>query len=93
MDGRVGLEKVSIPAKWSYMNKGPESKGRLMLSRNYRKATVAKVDGPRDQVVWNKAVKDRKAIIKIFVFGLRAMRSLILQLFTMLLGRILMNVN
>lgn len=72
------------------MNKGPESKGRLMLSRNYRKATVAKVDGPRDQVVWNKAVKDRKAIIKIFVFGLRAMRShlrvlsRIFQLFTML---------
>lgn len=61
----------------------------MMLYRKCEEANVAEVGGLREQGVWNKAEKERKAIAKTLVFILRAMRShlrvlsRIIQLFTM----------
>ena len=46
-----------------------------MLYRNCKKSDVAEVGGLRELVAWDKAEKEKKAIVKTFVFILKVVRS------------------
>lgn len=70
----MGSGKASIPAKRNCMNKGPQSTGSWALYRNCKKSDAAEVDGLRELVAWDKA-EEKKAIVKTFVFILKAVRS------------------
>ena len=45
------------------MNKGPQSTGSWVLYKNCKKSDMAEVDGLRELVAWDKAEKEKKAIV------------------------------